>query len=111
MRPVDWSLTPELAAAGHKFKSRCDTEVLVHGYEEWGEGLLDRIDGMFAFAIWDARRRRLFAARDRMGKKPLYCRLLNDGVACASELPALMMLAPSEWTEDLDSTADFLRYG
>ena len=66
------SLVDELSALGHKFQSRSDTEVLVHGYEEWGERLLDRIDGMFAFAIWDGRRRRLFAARDRMGKKPFY---------------------------------------
>ncbi len=66
------SLVDELAALGHRFRSHCDTEVLVHAYEQWGEGMLDRIDGMFAFAIWDGRRRRLFAARDRMGKKPFY---------------------------------------
>ena len=89
-------LADELMAAGHRFTSRSDTEVLVHGYEQWGEGLLDRIDGMFAFAIWDARRRRLFAARDRMGKKPFYWAAVpRDGgrpplFAFASELKGLL---------------------
>jgi asparagine synthase (glutamine-hydrolysing) len=88
-------LADELMGRGHHFRSRSDTEVLVHGYEEWGEGLLDRIDGMFAFAIWDSRRRRLFAARDRMGKKPFYwAQIPRDGgrpplFAFGSELKAL----------------------
>jgi asparagine synthase (glutamine-hydrolysing) len=90
------SLVDELTVLGHRFKSHCDTEVLVHGYEQWGEAMLDRIDGMFAFAIWDGRRRRLFAARDRMGKKPFYWAAVpRDGgrpplYAFGSELKALL---------------------
>jgi asparagine synthase (glutamine-hydrolysing) len=90
-------LRAELAAKGHAFRSRGDTEVLVHGYEEWGDDLLLRIDGMFAFALWDGRRRRLLAARDRMGKKPLYFASIARPAApplfaLASELKALVTL-------------------
>ncbi len=82
-------LRQELAARGHHFASRCDTEVLVHGFEEWGPALVDRLDGMFAFAVWDAVQRRLFLARDRFGEKPLYYRATPEGVAFASTLGAL----------------------
>jgi asparagine synthase (glutamine-hydrolysing) len=67
------ALRRELEAAGHHFRSRnSDTEAIVHGYEEWGDAVVDRLDGMFAFAVWDRPRRRLLVARDRAGKKPLY---------------------------------------
>ena len=65
-------LTEELKAAGHTFATRSDTEVLLHGYEEWGKGLLDRLRGMFTFAIWDRREQTLLLARDHFGIKPLY---------------------------------------
>ena len=90
-------LRAELRGHGHRFASRSDTEVLVHGYEQWGDGVLDRVHGMFAFAIWDARQRRLLAARDRLGKKPLYFAEVASVAggeaplfAFASELKALL---------------------
>jgi asparagine synthase (glutamine-hydrolysing) len=79
----------ELEARGHRFKTRCDTEVILIGYLEWGERCVERLNGMFAFAIWDARFRRLVLARDRVGKKPLYYHRKGALVAFASELKAL----------------------
>jgi asparagine synthase (glutamine-hydrolysing) len=86
-------LRDELLARGHRFTSRTDSEVLVHGYEEWGEGLVDRLCGMFAFAVWDARARSLFLARDPMGMKPLYYwRDASGGFYFASEVKAFLGL-------------------
>ena len=82
-------LMGELQRAGHRFRSHCDTEVLVHGYEEWGERLWERLRGMFAVAVWDAPRRRLVLARDRFGIKPLYYRNTGSELSFASELDAL----------------------
>src|ERR1700687_1261503 len=65
-------LRKELIDKGHAFRSRCDTEVLVHGYEEWGADLPARLRGDFAFAVWDENRRRLMRVRDPLGVKPLY---------------------------------------
>lgn len=84
-------LRPILEQRGHRFRSsHSDTEVLVHGYEEWGVELCDRLNGMFAFCIFDRARRRLFFARDRFGKKPLYYACFGGRVAFASELTALL---------------------
>src|SRR5579884_3143475 len=84
-------LRQELVARGHRFQTdHSDTEVLLHGYEEWGPELLPRLNGMFAFAIWDRTLRRLFVARDRTGEKPLYIARIPGGFAVASELKALL---------------------
>jgi asparagine synthase (glutamine-hydrolysing) len=84
------SLRDELIARGHQFHSRCDTEVLVHGYEEWGEKLPGKIAGMFAFAIWDERKQSLFLARDRLGKKPLYYVDSRDRFIFGSEIKSIL---------------------
>jgi asparagine synthase (glutamine-hydrolysing) len=65
-------LRRQLERAGHKFRSRCDTEAIAHGYEQWGDAVVEKLDGMFAFGLWDSKRKRLLLARDRVGKKPLY---------------------------------------
>jgi asparagine synthase (glutamine-hydrolysing) len=83
-------LRSELEAAGHTFRSRTDSEILIHGYEEWGEAVIERANGMFAFALWDRRRTQLLVARDRFGVKPLYW-YCQDGVFLfASEIKAIL---------------------
>ena len=84
-------LRPELEREGHRFKTHSDTEVIVHHFERHGESGLRDLNGMFAFALWDARARKLVLARDRMGIKPLYYATLRDGgIVFASELAALL---------------------
>ena len=83
-------LQDELTALGHRFRTHCDTEVIVHAWEEWGAECVKRFRGMFAFAIWDRNRRSLFLARDRLGIKPLYYAFLPSGqVIFGSELKTL----------------------
>lgn len=101
-------LRSELEAWGHKFRTHSDTEVLVHGYEVWNDEMPAKLNGMFAFALWDKRRRRLLIGRDRMGIKPLYYALLKNKLVFGSEIKAL--LQDPEVPRDIDPFAvdDFL---
>jgi asparagine synthase (glutamine-hydrolysing) len=97
-------LIAELSQLGHRFRTRSDTEVIVHAWEQWGEACVERFRGMFAFALWDRNRQTLFLARDRLGVKPLYYALLPDGLLLfGSELKALM--AYPGFSRDLDPFA------
>jgi asparagine synthase (glutamine-hydrolysing) len=89
------SLIPELQAAGHVFRTKSDTEVIVHAWEQWGEACVERFRGMFAFALWDRNQSKFFMARDRLGVKPLYYALLGDGrLLFGSELKSLLAYQP-----------------
>jgi asparagine synthase (glutamine-hydrolysing) len=97
------SLRPLLESKGHRFRTVSDTEVILHAYEEFGPACVERLDGMFAFAIYDGRRQELFAARDRLGKKPFFYTVLDGRFHFASELPALAR--SPRWRGDVDLTA------
>lgn len=101
----------DLAARHHRFQSRSDVNVIPHLYEEHGRDAFAHIRGMFAAAIWDGRSRRLILARDRAGKKPLYYAPLRDGLAFASELPALLALVDRPPDLNPEALADYLRLG
>jgi asparagine synthase (glutamine-hydrolysing) len=101
-------LRRELEQLGHRFRTHCDTEALVHGYEEWGDRLPERLNGMFAFAIWDERRTRLLLARDRMGKKPLYVAETRDGLAFGSDLRSVVLVTGRPPVLDRDRVAEYL---
>ncbi len=84
-------LQPELVGRGHRFRTNSDTETIVHAYEERGAACVESLRGMFAFAVWDERKRELFIARDRVGKKPLYYALTPRGtLVFGSELKSLL---------------------
>jgi asparagine synthase (glutamine-hydrolysing) len=104
-------LRPQLEDRGHVFRTSSDTEVVLHAYEEWDVDCLRRFNGMFAIAIWDAPRQRLFLARDRIGEKPLYYYRSNSKIAFASEIKAL--LADPDIPRELNprGLANFLAFG
>src|SRR3954466_14865036 len=80
----------QLEAHGHAYRTKSDTETIVHAYEQWGEACVQRFRGMFAFAIWDAPQRRLLLVRDRLGIKPLYWARVNDALLFGSEIKAIL---------------------
>jgi asparagine synthase (glutamine-hydrolysing) len=102
------ALRAELEARGHRYRTRSDTETIVHAYEEWGDDCVKRLDGMFAFALWDRRRRRMLAARDRVGIKPLYWTRSGGGVAMASEIKSLLAFPGVERRVRLEGVAEHL---
>src|SRR5271167_1160106 len=105
-------LMTELSALGHVFRTRCDTEVIVHAWEEWGEACLDRFNGMFAFALLDEQRQTLFLARDRLGEKPLYYSFLPDGrLLFASELKSLVCCPQLDRRLDPQAVEEFFAFG
>ncbi len=105
-------LRSELLRKGHIFKSdHSDTEVLIHGYEEWGADLLTRLNGMFAFCIYDQNKKSLFFARDRFGKKPLYYTMFDQQLVFASELKALLVHPNVKREIDSVSLQKYFGYG
>lgn len=105
-------LRQELEAEGHRFATRSDTEVLVHGWVQWGAGVVHRLRGMFAFVLWDRRTRTLFAARDRLGVKPLHYGTLSDGSwAFGSELKTILGHRRFQRQYDPRAVEDFLALG
>jgi asparagine synthase (glutamine-hydrolysing) len=105
-------LTAELTRRGHVFRSQSDTEVIVHGWEEWGAGCVEKFRGMFAFALWDQSQETLFLARDRLGIKPLYYAVLADGrLIFGSELKALLRHPDLPREIDPEAVEDYFAYG
>ena len=104
-------LREELSAAGHRFSSATDTEVILHAYEEWGRDCLSRFNGMWAFALWDARRRELFCARDRLGVKPFYYTLVGGSFLFASEIKALRVHPAAGGKPNDRTLSTFLAWG
>jgi len=103
-------LRDELEKHGHQFHSHTDTEVILHGYEEWGTEVLHKLKGMFAFGIWNEKKQELFLARDRFGIKPLYYYNQNGNFVFASELKAIKANTEVATTLDFTSFADFFVY-
>src|SRR4051794_19985969 len=104
-------LRDELAARGHRFRTRTDTEILLAAWREWGEAALPRLNGMFAFVLLDGRRNELVAVRDRFGVKPLYVASLAGGIALASEIKQLLALPGLPARLDPERALDFLAGG
>ncbi|HLI33948.1 MAG TPA: asparagine synthase (glutamine-hydrolyzing) [Terriglobia bacterium] len=103
-------LRSDLRASGHIFHSKTDTEAIIHGYEEWGEEVVKRLRGMFAFAIWDSRHKRLFLARDGVGKKPLFYSCDGRRLIFASEIKAILETGTVQASLDTDALHDYLTY-
>jgi asparagine synthase (glutamine-hydrolysing) len=105
-------LRSRLIVEGHKFRGSSDTEALVHGYEEFGiTGLLNRLEGMFAFSLFDRKRRKMFLARDSFGIKPLYVRRTSKQLSFASEMRALALDGQGPLSIDETFTRTYLRLG
>ena len=104
-------LRAELAGLGHTFRSHSDTEILLHGYESWGDGLFARLHGMFAFAIWDRRARRLVFARDGLGKKPFFFFASGSTMVFGSELVVFRQLAGVTLSVSPTAFREYVEFG
>src|SRR5215208_2861050 len=104
-------LRPELESAGHRYHTRCDTEAIVHAYEEWGDDCVHRLRGMFAFALWDAPRRRLMLARDRLGIKPLLYAIDKAGCYFGSEYKSILIADRVQRRLDVEALKDVFTLG
>ncbi len=100
----------ELEAKGHKFKTKSDTEILPHLYEEYGDGLLEHVNGMYAFSLWDSKRKKLIIARDRFGEKPLYYGVFDRKLIWASELKALIAHPAVKPELDLNAVRHYVSF-
>lgn len=106
------ALMAELLQLGHSFRTRCDTEVIVHAWEQWGEDCVHRFQGMFAFAVWDRNRQTLFLARDRLGIKPLFWAFLPDGAFIfGSELKSLLAVPALPRELSPHAVEEYFAYG
>ena len=103
-------LRKELEGAGHTFTTRSDTEVIVHAYEQWGKGCVERFNGMFAFALWDSNKREVFLARDHLGVKPLYYVELGGRILFGSEIKALLQDQECPRDVDVESLAELFTF-
>src|SRR4029077_14018430 len=104
-------LRRQLESRGHRFYTHTDTEVIVHLYEELGAGCVEKLRGMFAFAVWDENRQRLLLARDRFGKKPLYYALSKERLLFGSEIKAILAVAPELCEVDPEGLLNFFYFG
>jgi len=104
-------LRRDLITRGHQFRTVSDTEAILHGYEEYGAAVLDRLEGMFAFAVYNARTREVFVARDRVGKKPLFYAVLDGAFHFASEIKALYPSPSWDGALDLGALEEYLSLG
>ena len=103
-------LREELIAAGHRFTTHTDSETLVHGYEEWGEALVDRLRGMYAFVIWDRNKKKLFGARDMFGIKPFYYAQMNECFLFGSEIKSFVEHPKFDKVFNEDALANYLSF-
>jgi len=104
-------LRPDLEKRGHKFRTNCDTEVIIHLYEEMGIEFVQKLRGMFALAIYDKAKRKLVLARDRVGKKPLHYALLKDKLYFSSEIKSILAVAPELAEVNSQALLEYLYYG
>ena len=104
-------LRKQLEARGHRFRTASDTEAIVHAYEEWGVGSVDRLEGMFAFAVYDQTKHEVFLARDRLGKKPLFFAVLDEALHFASEIKAIAQSPAWDDEIDLSTLEEYLELG